>query len=183
MEQILNQKAKFYAKHLWDLDFQLPVKINKRLASTLGRYGQTEIDLAARILVDEYFTDDILLHELCHWYCHIIGEKYDDHTYFFEQELERIGASSSYTMDIRNGQSVYLYPYGCFVCKHCPREVETKDYLEDRVEGVIGRSIKTFDCCNNKMVFKGLKYVLEEYMPTSKIVALNSLFKNELHHN
>lgn len=94
-ESLLNRKAKFYSQEIWQWQFNLPVVINHRYTKTLGEcfYGD-EIVLASFILGNEYVTDDILLHELCHCYCYdVLKQGWTDFGTTFINELKKTGAS------------------------------------------------------------------------------------------
>jgi predicted SprT family Zn-dependent metalloprotease len=179
---IINEKAKFYAKELWDMSFDLPIDINTRLRSTYAWYIHDEkIQLNKNyIYMDEYFLDDTLLHELCHWYCHTTGKLYDDFTRDFEQELRRIGASSTETSIFAGDKYLVLYDYHTYTCEICGNKIETKDYLEDKVEGEIGRKYKIFQCCNSKMKCTNYNKKGEDFIPNDKILSLNSRYKEYL---
>lgn len=96
VEKELTKRAKFFAKKLWHRNYNLPVVINGRFKTTLGRYYYWHsIELSSELLDDEYLLNDTLLHELCHWYCHTGNKQYEDGSEDFEKELRRIGATST----------------------------------------------------------------------------------------
>jgi SprT-like protein len=170
-EHILNDKAKFYAKTLWGRELNIPIRINKRLKSTLGQYCHTHIDISALILHEDELVDDTLLHELCHWHCHTSGQNYDDHTKDFEDELESVGASSTHSTQHIGGKWLFLYRYGCYECKSCGSKRETKDYRDGKsAHG--GWHIKKLLCCSMPMQFLGIKQIPEKYMPNEKVRTL-----------
>jgi SprT-like protein len=169
----LNNKAHFFTMQLWNKELNIPVVINKRLKSTLGQYCPNKtIEISCRILKDVTLTIDTLLHELCHWYCHISNKQWDDRTEDFEEELERIGASSTESTEIINGEYKYIYKYGSYKCNICGKEFKTKDYLEDRQLGEAGRKFKTFECCSEKMKVLGEAYIPEVFILNDKILSL-----------
>ncbi|MFD0587655.1 SprT-like domain-containing protein [Paenibacillus sp. GCM10027627] len=176
-EKLLNDKATFFTQFLWNKKLTIPIRINNRLKATLGQYCKDKIDLSKRIIHDELLTDDTLLHELCHWYCDEIGEDNRDHTKFFEEELKRIGASSTYTSDYKNGKWYHLYNYGCYRCNECGRKLETKDYLDEKQKGEIGAPIKKYYCCDSKMYYSGRKIVPEDFVENEKLKQIRNAFK------
>lgn len=158
----------------------IPVVINNRLKSTLGWCRKTKIELSQLILIDPNITDDTLLHELCHWYCGEIGEDDKDGDKFFEDTLRKVGDSSTESTTFTNGEWKYLYRYGVFKCECCNKEIITKDYTDDRVEGKVGNRIKIYNCCSGKMKFSGVRTIEEKYILSSKIEELNQKFKVRL---
>nr|WP_082970868.1 SprT-like domain-containing protein [Mycobacterium sp. E3298] len=184
--QSLQEKAKFFVKHLWNMELDIPVRVNNRLKRTYGWCAETYIELSPRILHDELMTDDTLLHELCHWYCRKVGQEYDDHTTFFEDELERIGASSTETTIFKNGAFLYLYPYGCYKCTLCEKNYQTRDYLEEKQEGKVGRAFKKYECCGVNMKYTGRRFISEPLEENDKLKAVRSAYnkykKGELVH-
>ncbi|MFJ8528358.1 protein sprT [Bacillus sp. NPDC094106] len=47
------------------------------------------------ILIEESYFEKVLLHELCHWYLHITGAKWQDKDVRFAEELLRVGAGET----------------------------------------------------------------------------------------
>lgn len=178
-ESYLNKKAKFYARYLWDLELDVPVKINARLKRTEGQlyYGtyKKELQIAKNVLHTGYLLDDILLHELCHWYCYKTNKDHRDYSTPFENELKRIGASSTGTTELVNGKLMYRYEYGVYKCNICNKKLETKDYIDEKHQH--GRIVKEYNCCNNKMYFSGIKYIPEDFIPNDKILNISNQFK------
>lgn len=143
----------------------------------MGQCWGDKIDISPKVVSDDLLTDDTLLHELCHWYCHEIGEDDRDHTKFFENELEKIGASSTYTTDLVNGKYLFIYKYGCYECEVCGNRLETKDYLEEKKEHNIGTPIKKYFCCDVKMYFSGTKNIAEEFIENEKLKAIRNAYQ------
>lgn len=129
--KLLNNKAKFYAKELWDVDFDLPVKVSKRFKTTLGEciYNDS-IVLSSRILDNELFTDDILLHELCHWYCKkYLKIGWTDSGTNFIKEIKKTGSHMTNILN-KTGNEYY-----CNNKKYKPKqrliELNKKFYLKN----------------------------------------------------
>lgn len=108
----LEKMCKEIAKKYWELDFNIPVTINRRLNHTYGRYlfkyvrdqnGKvikgvpTGIEISGKSFnnFSKFQMLDLLKHEVCHWACHVQGKPYSDGTRHFESELRRINASST----------------------------------------------------------------------------------------
>ncbi len=107
MNKLLTAKAKFYAKELWGVDFDLPIKVNKRFKSTLGRFQVIDdnitIDISVALLDNELLADDILIHELCHWYCYTSGLNFYDGSKDFKRILRETGATESQRLEYHEG--------------------------------------------------------------------------------
>jgi SprT-like protein len=114
MTDDLNTRVQFYVKKVWDLDNHPEIKINTRLRTTHGCYvtyhnKEGYIELSQMTLnQNDYVLTDILLHELCHWYCHISGLDDKDGHRDFENELNRIGSTSSECSIIKNKEILYM---------------------------------------------------------------------------
>lgn len=98
-EGILLSKAKFYSRVLWGIEYNGTVEI-KRMGNICGRFWESNIPLIeiGQKLVEsknDYYIDDILLHELTHWYCKLIGEDYRDGKPDFENRLRENGIGST----------------------------------------------------------------------------------------
>jgi len=107
MNKVLTAKAKFYAKELWGVDFDLHIKVNKRFKSTLGRFKVIDdditIDISAALLDNELLADDILIHELCHWYCYTSGLNFSDGSKDFKRIIRETGATESQRLEYHEG--------------------------------------------------------------------------------
>jgi hypothetical protein len=112
------------------------------------------------------------------------GKRYKDYENDFENELERIGSTSSYyggyqTTTLNNQKMLgYQYHYLGYTCEVCGKHFKTTEYLEDKVEGEIGRKYKNYLCCNTKMKVDTSDYLVEEFRPSEKLLSLNGKYKN-----
>lgn len=94
--------ARIVAKKHFGLDFDIPVRINSRLVSTLGRYRSyrgslfrpVNIEISEKLLL-KYNNKEIvqvIAHEVCHWALHKQGKPHKDKDTFFKSEIKRIGS-------------------------------------------------------------------------------------------
>lgn len=100
-EELLQMKSAFYAKELWGVDFNWPVILNGRLRKKLGVFAVAKdktcwIEINPAILPFNYITDNILLHELCHWWLWQSGKNWGDRDVEFVLECRRIGSTTVY---------------------------------------------------------------------------------------
>ena len=102
-----NEFAKEFTKTTWGRELDIPVEFNnrKRIASgsfvvytdknDTQRKGHVKIDLVSKNLSSHEETIEVLKHELCHWYCYTNHLDFYDGDKDFENELSRVGASST----------------------------------------------------------------------------------------
>jgi predicted SprT family Zn-dependent metalloprotease len=174
---IINEKAKFYAKEIWDMEFNLPIIINPRLRSTLAQiYYNDKIEFNKNYkTLDEYIVDDTLLHELCHWYCNEVKIDHRDTSPPFEHELIRIGASSSRTLDYKDGKWIYHHKYYAYKCLKCGKEMKKSIFEFDDPHNT--EWSWQGECCGQKMNIRGHIIEKEEFKPNYKLLALNNKYK------
>lgn len=106
-EEFLTMKSVFYAKELWSADFPWPVVLNGRLRKNLGIFAVATdktcwIEINPEILPFNYITDNILIHELCHWWLWQSGKRWKDKDDEFILECKRIGSTPVYEGGISN---------------------------------------------------------------------------------
>lgn len=106
-EEFLRIKSVFYAKELWNADFPWPVVLNYRLRKNIGIFAVTTdkkcwIEIAPEILPFNYVVDNILIHELCHWWLWKSGKGWKDKDPEFILECRRIGETIVYENEISN---------------------------------------------------------------------------------
>lgn len=92
----LLSKAKFYSNQLWGVEYNGEVEIQKNMRTTLGRiwfWDEPTIQISYKSVKtqNELFLDDILIHELVHWYCKQVGENFNDGKPDFENRLRQLG--------------------------------------------------------------------------------------------
>jgi len=112
-EKILTMKAKFYSKALWGKRYnkKVIIKDTGRALGYFAKWSQSvyEIQISSEIINVDYLPDNVLVHELCHWWCFINKKPWMDHSKNFKAELKRI---SNYENDIYNVDNRYQPPDG-----------------------------------------------------------------------
>jgi len=110
--------------HFWSKACDIPVVWNGRLTRSMGRFlystkgkkriaKQIELSKQAAQFIDRETFIAVLLHELAHYHLFIQDKPYDDHHPVFEQELARVGAISTNTVQLP--QKTFLL--SCSQCK------------------------------------------------------------------
>jgi SprT-like protein len=169
-------KAKFYVQKIWNIKFDTDIILDKRLKRTLGCYesdleGNERIRLSSNIykIYNELTTDDILLHELTHWYCKKTGKLSSDNDKDFKNELEKVGASPTKFI-----HKAGTYFYG--VCKKCGYEV-----VENRSIQLLKRYLIEKDyhssCCDCRIEYGGTVEYSDTHEVSDNIKNLNRQFK------
>ena len=155
--------AKELAEKLWGVNIDIPVRISGRLTRALGHYkykmfGDTivpiEIKLAERLVSGDYnysTIESVLKHELCHWYLSITGKKFGDYDKTFLDEIEKIGSTSTFTLEAGGNQY-------SVVCKKCGK-VAGKTYNENKAKKWARDSRYSSRCCNSSLALGETVYV------------------------
>jgi hypothetical protein len=133
----LNKRAKFFAKYIWGKDLDIDVILNDELnvnaelsllACVSDRSYKSEesyIVINSRIMNCSYLViNDILIHELCHWSLYLDFKNNYDGDVDFEQELKRIGISSSNKCRLIYDQMYYQYNDGDIIVESLYRATE-----------------------------------------------------------
>lgn len=106
-----NEWAREFTKKIWNKELNIPIILfSRRNSSRYGffkysyytcngkiKYNPIEIKLNLSNLKTNDELIDTLKHELCHWYCCVSGLDFNDGDKDFEEQLNRIGAKSTYT--------------------------------------------------------------------------------------
>lgn len=126
----MRDKAKFYSKELWGIEFDGEIKLNNRLRSTYAQYcwfNQNKIEFNKQLInIDSLFVDEVLIHELCHWHCHKTGLEFDDGDFDFELEIFKSGSRSTETDEVRNNGEVWLLDdESWYYCDKCSEKKES----------------------------------------------------------
>lgn len=122
----LTQAATDFLRNNYDLPLEIPIVINGRLRTAMGRYmssykgNPTSIELAVFLMKygAKSVIIDTLFHECIHYALHVKGEPNDDGHPHFEAELRKHGVGSTKTN--RVGVSVV------YICTDCGKEAESR---------------------------------------------------------
>lgn len=104
-EKELQMKAAFYASELWGETFDWPVKINNRLRKNVGMFvaftkeKECWIEVHSDIFDIDYLTDNVLIHELCHWKLWKDGRKWKDNDAEFIRECKKCGSNMGFLLN------------------------------------------------------------------------------------
>ena len=121
IEKMLKKEAVYFCKKHYDLDFNIPLTINKRLTRTYGWFKvyikpvpkAQGIEISAKMIQSAItFGDmdliiDVLRHELVHYAMFTLGKQYYDGSDDFENELARLNISSSSTTSQKKIKSTH----------------------------------------------------------------------------
>jgi predicted SprT family Zn-dependent metalloprotease len=113
-----------------------------------------EIKIAERLVSGDYnysTIESVLKHELCHWYLSINGKKFGDYDKTFLDEIERIGSTSTFTLEAGGNQY-------SVVCKKCGK-VAGKTYNENKAKKWARDSRYSSRCCNSSLTLGETVYV------------------------
>lgn len=105
----VNIMAKLYSDYLWDIETPLTIIQNNRLKATYAQFWEDRNTIEfSKITLNqnEYIITDILLHELCHWWCFYNGKNNDDGDADFENELKLLQACPTNTYVNKNEKLV-----------------------------------------------------------------------------
>lgn len=164
MEKISANAVKATVKDVcekyFDFDFdklEVPVKINGRLSSTLGRviyntrgskYVPKSIEFSKELVSGHYkmaTVESVIKHEVCHLVLMVRGEEFGDGTKNFEDTVKKIGGTSTGTI-----KNVYEYYAKCSCCgRRCltsGKESSLKRYIDN---GYVSK------CCNSPVILDG----------------------------
>ena len=107
-EKQMNLYARNFLKEHFDLNLEIPIKIDGRLTRTGGSYHHTAkkglmIKVSERFMYGALLDEtegvgailDILEHELVHYALHMQGKDYNDGSKEFEETLARLNVGSS----------------------------------------------------------------------------------------
>lgn len=168
---IINMKAKFYSKELWDENFDIPIKQNNRLKRCLAWFkwfrdnGETMIEIAGKLLKNkhnELTIDAVLIHEMCHWHSH----KNKLVNYDLSKEFQElvINCGGSLSNEITSVKDKY-YGY----CPECDKEYLLRGYKEGKI----------YYCFKHgcKIQYTRMEEDFDKYIPRDKLIELNNKFK------
>lgn len=149
IERELKLYASQFLKNTYDIDIDVPVKINHRLRSTYGRFVLRQgkpysIEIASFVMdyADAPVILDILRHECIHYALFKKKLPYKDKDKLFKQELLRHATSRTRTLKIGK---YYLY-----ICKSCANTMmSTSTKLRQKPENYISK------CCRAPLIPQG----------------------------
>ncbi len=174
----LIRKAKFYTKELWGMELDIPIKFNGRLVRMLGYLSYTKqneperIEIAKKLLdecYNRYRIDDVLVHELCHWYCSKTGKQSKDGSIDFENELKKVGASTTRS---------YFSPGKFYTteCSKCKESISKNRTYQQMIKYTKRESPYRSNCCKEHLIEGKIIYIQDEFIPTEKLKALVNKF-------
>lgn len=167
----LVQIAKQFTKEEYNLKLDIPIKINNRLKTTLGRYRATrtgepkQIDVSGKLLTyaDDRVAISVIKHEAVHFALNKLNKPYRDGEPYFENELIRLNLPSSTK---RERAILFVGEKYIFHCKQCKRHLQTSI---KRVKNKTN-SYKS-KCCNSEIQY--VKTVISDGTDDGKCLFLN----------
>lgn len=139
-EEILkeyNDKAKFYSKELWNIEYDGEVVFNNRLRSSDGRFlsedNIIEFNKALLTLNCKDYIDEVLLHELCHWYCYVSELEWDDGDFDFEEQIYLSGSRPTETSCIKSNMIMIIDDEAWYYCKNCDNSKEVHKFKRNEL--------------------------------------------------
>lgn len=168
---VITEKANYYANELWGVNLNIPVKRNNRLSRSLGRYiwedyKGLEIEIAGKMFVNDYnelTVDGVIVHELCHWYCHLNKLDWDDSSVAFQDFVVKSGG-----ILCKHIKPVFNAYFG--KCPVCNKEYRLYGYKDGKINKYTG-------CCGNKLVFSRVEKYEDIFVPSELLINLNKNFK------
>ncbi|MNV04252.1 hypothetical protein D3C71_945430 [compost metagenome] len=178
-ERDLNIIASDFATRYFEMKFNISVKINGRKnGSGLGAFRhKVKIKQSVRLefskrYVEQYCDEnviDVLLHELSHWYCYESDKPYKDGDSYFENQLRRVGATSTNVV-LHAGD---MYVLLCEKCNQKVGEVNSVRKLSKYIRGYTKGKRRTVNhvtyCCNAGFKQGGVYRVEDKYVANEKI--------------
>ncbi len=161
----IERKCKDFAKEIWNVNFDIPIRISNRMTRALGMYYfknnwdgdeiiPKEIVFSGYLVsygyYDEKVIDSVIKHELTHWYLSTINKPFNDHHPVFENEIKRIGANSTNT----------ITPAGNFhvgICSKC-NKIIIKKRTYGRIKRYLNEERFRTKCCGKSIVCGGIMF-------------------------
>lgn len=122
IEQELCNASRDFLKEAYNLDLTIPIKVNRRLITSLGRFRHYKsdhkkrplsIELSGKLL--EFGTTEQIIstlkHELIHYALYMLDRPYKDGQATFESELKKHDSCSTGTQAV--SIKTYVYTCGC----------------------------------------------------------------------
>jgi SprT-like protein len=155
--KMLQKEAAEFLRKAYGIELKIPIKVNGRLKTTLGRFirkagKSTAIELSADLVRfhDRKVVIDVLKHELVHYACFELGKPFKDGEEYFERELEKHGVCKTRTYAYKGSMHVYR----CLSCnnvsyRHRKYATDNKGILKSRI---CGR-------CRGKLRYVGMQVI------------------------
>ena len=161
---------------LWNETINIPIRFSNKMTRTLGELRTTHsfkpIDLifSNKIINGDYkieTIEEILKHELCHYYICKIGGNFHDGSPQFENELKRIGAHSTKTIHL-------IGEIHIGVCSECGKVV-----VNGTERKVKNKCIPRYrsSCCKALINYKGVEYRNDNTKPSTNFQYTSNLAK------
>lgn len=135
-DEKLQQLTEQWSRQYFHRPFQHRIFFNSRLRTTGGRYhlGDHHIDINPLMLAE--FDEDnlrrVVLHELCHYHLHLMGQDYHHRSPAFRHLLAQVGGSryAPPTSKARRTTTFWLYQCrGCGVVVRRRRRFNVNRYV------------------------------------------------------
>lgn len=154
----VERKCKEFAKKIWGVSFNVPISISGRMTRALGQYRYkrksgkpVHIQFSKYLINYGYYSeekiDQVIKHELCHWYLQQNNQPYHDHHPIFENEIKRIGAATTNEIEAAGDFHVGI-------CDHCKEVVIRKRNKGKRLTKYFQKAYTT-KCCGASIVYDG----------------------------
>lgn len=149
----LKQIAQQFTEDEYNIKLNIPIKLNNRLKTTLGRYRETKagkpiaIDISSKLLkyADKRVAIGVVKHEAVHYALRQLNKPYNDGDHYFEKELRRLNLPSS----VHKERSVlFVGEKYIFHCKQCHRQLMTSI---KRVRNEVERYVSP--CCRRELQY------------------------------
>lgn len=150
--------ANNWLKENYNMSLQIPIEINNRLRTSLGRFHSInigghhkpiKIDMNGKF-IKHNTREEILLtlkHELVHYALCVMGLDYHDGDYMFENELNKHSLPSNFHNE--NVQRHVKMPHHVYTCDSCGCDVKSRQKINTK------RYNYTHKHCGGTLTYKG----------------------------
>lgn len=121
-QQEIEKYCREFLKDNYNLELSIPVKINPRLSSTLGRFvhydgwgSPLHLEFSKKFLTSGKDKDiiDVLRHECIHYALYVLKKPFIDGEKYFEDELIKHGVPSTDVINFLTERYVRVYSCKC----------------------------------------------------------------------
>ena len=118
----IEKYAKNFLKQAYNLDLVVPIEVNSRLKTTLGRFRYTrttkkpvKLEFSKNYIVNGKLEDiqGTIKHECIHYALFMLGKPFNDGQPLFESELVKHGSHSTRTVRLAIERNINLYKCKC----------------------------------------------------------------------